>query len=162
MKVHGVSFLAVWLSKLAIAEAISVTLCLVAAVPLKSFAGVDCHLGALAASAALMCFVLFSICMAFAVPARASAPTPSAASARALLGCVGVLLFALFAGGGFYPVYLMDASVRLFNPAWLAHILSDWILGGNGAGAAGTVTLSLLPPAACIAYSLHRARGVLK
>jgi hypothetical protein len=53
-----------------------------------------------------------------------------AAPARTMLGCVALMFFLLFVGGGFYPSFLMESSLRLFNPAWLATLLSTWSLGG--------------------------------
>ncbi|MCL1880317.1 MAG: ABC transporter permease [Actinomycetia bacterium] len=51
------------------------------------------------------------------------------ATTRTLIGCLAVLFFLLFAGGGFYPTALMQSNIRIFNPSWLSNQLSVWSLG---------------------------------
>jgi ABC-type transport system involved in multi-copper enzyme maturation permease subunit len=53
-----------------------------------------------------------------------------AATTRTLLGCLALMFFMLFAGGGFYPTEFMQSDANLINPAWLSHQLSLWALGG--------------------------------
>jgi hypothetical protein len=48
----------------------------------------------------------------------------------ALLSLALLLLF-LFAGGGFYPVYLMHAALTTGNPAYLCVRLCEWALGDD-------------------------------
>ncbi|MDR0434003.1 MAG: ABC transporter permease [Gracilibacteraceae bacterium] len=81
-------------------------------------------------SASVLTLIILFICTVFTVfrPAETAA---DAAAARAALGAFALLLFALFAGGGFYPIHLMDAGFRALNPAWLAHLLAEWTLGGQ-------------------------------
>jgi hypothetical protein len=154
LRMHGIGFFPMWASKLAVSEALSVGLCLLLSLP-SEMLGVNYPLFPMALSAALMSLVLFPICIAFAVSGKSLA-----APATVMLGCAGALLFALFAGGGFYPVYLMPASIRLFNPAWLAHLLSDRMLGGP-AVPLNSIVLSLTLAAACTFYSLKRWRAAL-
>jgi hypothetical protein len=56
---------------------------------------------------------------------------PDSALTRALLGGLGIAFFLLFVGGGFYPSFLMQSSLRLFNPTWLADLLAAWSLGAT-------------------------------
>ncbi|MDR0948069.1 MAG: ABC transporter permease [Lachnospiraceae bacterium] len=51
-----------------------------------------------------------------------------AIASKTLLLSVAFIILMLFAGGGFYPVYVMDHSVRLLNPAWITHVLVQWSL----------------------------------
>jgi hypothetical protein len=54
-----------------------------------------------------------------------------AATTRTLIGCLALMFFLLFAGGGFYPTGMMQSSLRLFNPSWLSTQLATWTLGGG-------------------------------
>ncbi|MDR1070169.1 MAG: ABC transporter permease [Gracilibacteraceae bacterium] len=98
--------------------------------PLLAGWDIPCSAPRLFLSASFLTLIMLFICMAFAAFRRAES-SADAAAARAALGAFTLLLFMLFAGGGFYPVYLMDASFRTFNPAWLAHLLAEWTLGGQ-------------------------------
>jgi ABC-type multidrug transport system permease subunit len=45
---------------------------------------------------------------------------------RTLLISVVLIILMMFAGGGFYPTYLMDYSIKFLNPAWMIHLLIQW------------------------------------
>jgi hypothetical protein len=112
---------------------------------------IPCSKARLLLSACFLTLVIHFICMVFA--AVRTAAEPRAAAARAALGSLVLFLFMLFAGGGFYPIYLPDAGFRVINPAWLAHLLAEWTLGG-----AALSPLQLLfftaPAAVCAAVAL--------
>ncbi|MDR1559470.1 MAG: ABC transporter permease [Clostridiales bacterium] len=144
-----IGFFHVWAAKTLFAVVISVILSLAVSV-CGGLLGVSVSFGRLALSAAVMALLIYPVCMVFsgAAPKSASMSAP----ARALLGCCAVLLLMLFAGGGFYPVYVMDYSFRACNPAWLAHLLSEWALGGAVPGEAALPAF-FMPAAACTAIS---------
>ncbi|MDR1961369.1 MAG: ABC transporter permease [Gracilibacteraceae bacterium] len=141
LAVHGIRPWQIYAAKTLLAAALSLVLCL-AAMPLLSFWKIPCSFGGLLLSAAFLTVILHGVCLVFTA-FRADAMPLRAVSARTAFGSFALLLFILFAGGGFYPVYLMEASFRAFNPAWLAHLLAEWVLGGPA-----LVPLRLLPFAA--------------
>ncbi|MDR1713817.1 MAG: hypothetical protein LBR39_06675, partial [Coriobacteriales bacterium] len=85
------------------------------------------NIGAALLSSALLGLVLTPIFLVFSgLPGP-----PAGAATRAMLGCLALCFLMLFVGGGFYPSFLMESSLRLGNPAWLANLLAIWSLGGN-------------------------------
>ena len=115
--------------------------------------GIDVSAGGWIVSSLLLCIFIYPICMIFS----AIGGKESTSSIRTLLGSVAVLLFLLFIGGGFYPVYMMDASIRLFNPAWATHLLAEWILGGTVALV--SIIPCLIPAVICAAITIKRWNG---
>ncbi|MDR0852435.1 MAG: ABC transporter permease [Clostridiales Family XIII bacterium] len=152
LALHGISGLHVFLVKALMTVFLSVVLCLLC-LPVFSFFDISVQISHWILSVILLNVVLFSVCMAFAsVKGQASA-----ASARTMLGAAAILLFLLFAGGGFYPVYLMPAAVRWFNPAWLAHLLSEWTIAGT-AVPISSLLLYAIPVLVCAGIALLRWR----
>jgi hypothetical protein len=106
---------------------------------------------------ALMMTVLLQ-CLCFFIAALTPRTAPKAASLRTLLHCTAFFVFLLFVGGGFYPTHLMPLSFKLFNPAWLAHLLAEWILGGTLATL--SCLLCLLPAPFALFFSLRKGKYV--
>ncbi|MDR1604864.1 MAG: ABC transporter permease [Gracilibacteraceae bacterium] len=100
-----------------------------AALPLPGVWDIPCSGWRLVLSVCFLTVVTHCFCMFFAAFRVDEAPAGTAA-ARTALGALALLLFMLFAGGGFYPAYLTDAGFQTCNPAWLAHLLAEWTLGG--------------------------------
>ncbi|MDR2491928.1 MAG: ABC transporter permease [Coriobacteriales bacterium] len=123
---RGVSFMPLYTAQL--------LLCCTLALVLSTLLGIMLRLVddsfdvvALAASGVMLALVvgpLFALMSGVAV-GRGNAAT------RTLLGCCALMFFMLFAGGGFYPSFLMETSLRLFNPTWLSNLLATWSLGGG-------------------------------
>jgi hypothetical protein len=124
--VCGVRFRHLFVSQLLLAATVSLILGLVLAIVL-SFVGEGLSVWALLASSVLLSLVLTSLYLMFS----GFRQQPQMAVTRTLLGCLMLMFFLLFAGGGFYPVGLMQSDLRLFNPAWLASQLAVWTLGGT-------------------------------
>ena len=155
LKLHGLKFWQIWLAKLLSAVFSSVVLCLPLAMVFKHF-GFEVSVWRIEISAALLSLALGLVCMVFVK----MNPDSGRHGAEPLLGGFAVLLFMLLAGGGFYPVYLMDASLRLFNPAWLAHLMCEWALGGAGIPLLSMFSFAALP-ALCFATSFVKWRRAL-
>jgi hypothetical protein len=124
--VRGVRFGHVIVSQLLLSATIALVLGLVLGIIL-SFVASGLSLPALLVSSVLLSLVLTSLYLVFA-GFRGQAQI---ATTRTLLGCLALLFFLLFAGGGFYPTALMQSDLRLFNPTWLSSQLSTWTLGGS-------------------------------
>jgi hypothetical protein len=81
----------------------------------------------------------------------------------ALIG-LSLHLLLLFAGGGFYPPYLMNINLLRFNPALLTlQMTANWAAGGAFPGAEAFA--SLCPAVICVlitAYLWHRESGYPK
>ncbi|MDR1642730.1 MAG: ABC transporter permease [Clostridiales bacterium] len=104
------------------------------------------------AGAALMIVSVQSICLFFT-----TATGSTSGSSKTALGCLAILLFLLFGGGGFYPITLMKYSIQWINPAFLAHLLSEWTLGATFSGGARSMWFALLP-AVCVLLTLWKWR----
>jgi hypothetical protein len=123
---RGVRFRHLFAAQLLLSASISLVLGLVLAVVL-SFVGEGFSFFALLVSSVLLSLVLTSLYLMFS----GFCQRPQAATTRALMGCLALMFFLLFAGGGFYPTGLMQTDMRLFNPAWLANQLAAWTLGDS-------------------------------
>lgn len=155
LKMRGISFADVWVAKAIIVIILSVILSLLASL-LFVFNGISFSIIRMLLSVILLSAILHMICMVFTLPKY----KPEVASSRAMLGCVAMLLLMLFAGGGFYPMHLMDFGVRLFNPAWLAHLLSEWIIAGTAIPIVSLLCF-LIPAIICALLSLKKWRAAL-
>ena len=140
LKVHDVRFWHVWAVKALSAILVSIVLCLPFAWA-GALMGFPLSFWKFMLSVTVVSFSLFCVCIIFV----RIKPGKSKSGEFTLLGCFALLVLMLFAGGGFYPVYMMDMSFRLFNPAWLAHILCEWSLGGATVSFAGITTFLALP-----------------
>ncbi|MDR3315799.1 MAG: ABC transporter permease [Coriobacteriales bacterium] len=136
---RGVGFLGFFAVQVACACSIALVLGLLLGLAL-SVVGLSINPLALAASAVLLALVLTPVCLMFAGFAQRG---PTWATTRTLFGCIALLFFLLFAGGGFYPTFLMQSSLRVFNPTWLADVAAHWSLGVSLAW--DKVALFLLP-----------------
>ncbi len=126
LALRGVRFRHLLASQLLLSASIALVLGLLLGIAL-SVVGEGLSLPALLLSSILLSLVLTALYLVFS----GSRQQPQAAVTRTLLGCLALLFFLLFAGGGFYPTELMQSSLRLFNPTWLAHQLAVWSLGGT-------------------------------
>ena len=152
LKLRGISFIDVWIGKAIIVVVLSLILSLAASL-LFIYNNISFSVIRLLLASIFLSLILHMICMVFTLPKY----KPEVASSRAMLGCVAMLLLMLFAGGGFYPMHLMDFGVRLFNPAWLAHLLSEWIIAGTPIPLLSTLCF-LLPAIVCGLLSLKKWR----
>jgi len=140
LRVHNVRFWHVWTAGALSVVIVSILLCLPFAY-VGTLMGFPLSLWKFTISAAAVAFPLYCVCVIFV----RIKPGKSKNGSYALLGCFALLVLMLFAGGGFYPVYMMDMSFRLFNPAWLAHIMCEWLLGGVAVSLAGLAAFLALP-----------------
>lgn len=114
---------------------------------------IECEIFEYLASTAILSPITASICfLVTAVNNRRGGATTKTA-----LACLAVILLLLFMGGGFYPTYLMSVSFREFNPAWLAHLLAEWSLGGEFPPIRSAITF-LIPAVLCISFTALRWR----
>jgi hypothetical protein len=123
---RGIRFRHLLLSQLMLSASIALVLGAVLGA-IFSFVSSDSSFGALLLSAVLLSVVLTALYLMFS----GFRQQPKAATTRTLLGCLALMFFLLFAGGGFYPTGLMQSNLRLFNPTWLSNQLSLWSLGGS-------------------------------
>jgi hypothetical protein len=121
---RGLRFRHLFASQLLLAVSISLVLGLALAIAF-CLVGEGPSIPALLVSSILLSVVLTPLYLMFAGFGR----QPEIAVTRALMGCLALMFFLLFSGGGFYPVGLMQFDLRLFNPAWLASHLAAWTLG---------------------------------
>ena len=113
-------------SQLLLSASIALALGLVLAV-IMGFASDGLSLPKLLLSAVLLSLMLTVLYLCFSGFRSQTA----AATTRTLIGCLALMFFLLFAGGGFYPTGMMQSSLRLFNPSWLSTQLATWTLGGG-------------------------------
>jgi len=123
---RGVRFRHLFGSQLLVAASISLVLSLVLSVIL-SFVGEGLRVVPLCLSSVLLSLVLTALYLMFSGFKQQS----QVATTRTLIGCLALMFFLLFAGGGFYPTGLMSSDLRLFNPTWLSNQLAVWSLGGS-------------------------------
>jgi hypothetical protein len=126
LRVRGVSFWHLLVAQLLLAASIALVLGLVLGI-IFSFVASGISLPALLVSSVLLSLVLTSLYLVFS----GFKGQVQAATTRTLLGCLALMFFLLFAGGGFYPTALMQSDLRLFNPTWLSNQLAVWTLGGT-------------------------------
>ena len=155
LKIRGISFIDIWLGKTIIVVGISVVLCMLASVLFVIY-DINFSVVRLLLSVILLATVLHMICMVFTLPKYSA----KVASTRAMLGCIAMLLMMLFAGGGFYPIHLMDFNIKLFNPAWLSHLLAEWIIAGTQISPLNLL-LFIVPAIICGLLSLKTWRDIL-
>ena len=134
--------------KMISALALSVPLSL-ACVVAVSFFSVEVSIPRMIVASLALCALVCPICMLF----TAFSGRANTAYARAMLGSLAVLILLFFIGGGFYPVYEMDASLRMFNPAWASHLLAEWVFF-EGAQRAVSALQYVLPAAVCAAATI--------
>lgn len=116
--------------------------------------GIDVSAAKWFISSLLLCLFIYPVCMVFSsIGGKANT-----SNIRTLLGSVATFIFLLFIGGGFYPVHMMDASFRLFNPVWSTHLLAEWLLGG--AVSLVAILPCLIPAGICAAITIKRWGGV--
>jgi len=121
----GVRFRHLFAAQILAAATISLVLGIILALLLR-FITSELNVFALLASCVLLSVVLTALYLMFS----GFKQQPQAATTRTLIGSLALMFFMLFAGGGFYPTGLMQSSLRLFNPTWLASQLAQWSLGG--------------------------------
>jgi hypothetical protein len=145
MKLRGIAVWQTYLVKILVSLAFSEALALVS---FAVFAGLGWQVSLLKlmAGASVVAVSVQAICLAFALPAGSS---------RTALGSFAALLFLLFAGGGFYPTYLMSFSIQRINPAFLAHLVSEWALGQDFPWGVQSLWILLLP-SLCAVFSLWK------
>jgi hypothetical protein len=151
LRLYGIGAFEMWLSKAVITCGATILSGLILWPLTKIVPGFEVNVLKYVAALFILGLILHALCMLFPLASGASG-RPS----RTLLGCTALLLLLLFAGGGLYPPHLMADSVRLFNPVWLARLLSGWTLSGTPVPAASLVS-TIIPAggltALFIAYS---------
>ncbi|MDR0500018.1 MAG: ABC transporter permease [Coriobacteriales bacterium] len=140
--VRKISFLPIVITQLTVGAILSIVLCLVCGLALN-FVDQKFNLLAFMFSGLLLSQILVPL---FALVAM-SKPLQEGTNTRTLLAVMAMIFLLLFIGGGFYPSYLMQLPIRVFNPVWLANVLSSWTLGAslNLLANLSTVALFLLP-----------------
>ena len=122
---RGVRFRHLFVAQLLVAASISLLLGAVLSVVL-GLVGEGLRVVPLCLSSVLLSLVLTAFYLMFS----GFKQQPQLATTRTLIGCLALMFFLLFAGGGFYPTGLMSSDLRLFNPTWLSSQLAVWSLGG--------------------------------
>ncbi|MDR1778373.1 MAG: ABC transporter permease [Clostridiales Family XIII bacterium] len=125
LKMHRVALPLVWAEKCLLAVLVSLPLSLLLGLGALAV-GFPVSVLHAALSAAALAVPLAAVFLLFAV-SRKDAARP----AHTMLAALTLCLLCLFLGGGFYPDFKMDVSLRLMNPAWLAHLLSEWSLAAG-------------------------------
>jgi len=146
---HRIPIWRLYAVKILTALALSVPLSLVCALA-ASFFYMDISIARMVLSSLALTALICPICMTFATLGGKA----NTAYARTMLGSLAVLLVLFFIGGGFYPVYMMDFSARLFNPAWASHLLAEWVFA-EGAQKAISSLQYVLPPAVCVVATIR-------
>ena len=123
---RGVRYWHLLISQLLVAASVSLVLGSILAVILNLiYSGLNVF--SLVFSSVLLSLVLTVLYLLFS----GFKQQPQAATTRTLIGCLALMFFLLFAGGGFYPTAFMQSDLRLFNPTWLSNQLAVWSLGGS-------------------------------
>jgi hypothetical protein len=124
--VRASSFLPIALAYLLIGVTLGVLLCFISGLVLN-IVDQSFNLLAFVASGLMLSLILVPLFSLLAM----SRPLRDGASTKTLLAVMAIIFLLLFAGGGFYPSYLMQLPLRVFNPVWLANLLAAWTLGAG-------------------------------
>ncbi|MDR3072032.1 MAG: ABC transporter permease [Clostridiales Family XIII bacterium] len=156
-RMHKIPFVLFWSEKMLLTVCVAIPLCLILA-GIAAFFGFHIHLLRLAASSGFISLLLFSVFLPFSVSGK-----DNNRPIRSMFGAGAICILLLFLGGGFYPTYLMEFSIRDINPAWLSHLLAEWTLSDAQVGQIGIAPLSLfapvLPAALCAGYAFFKQRS---
>lgn len=124
LRQRGVGFVPLLISQLLLSVTLALILSLVCGIAMLSVDS-SANIGLLMISAVLLSLVLTPLYLLFS----GFKQKEGAAATRTLLGCSALLFFLLFAGGGFYPSFLMESPLRIINPTWMSQLLAEWTLG---------------------------------